>query len=229
MSFLKLLGTECQKLKRSWILLLLFVPTVLTWIPSLLNADHAFQSATGAAPANEFFIQGFMGFTWFLFPACMVVCTVLIHQTELTNNGILKMLALPVRPAALSGAKFIILLGLGAIQVLLCDAVYYAVAAIASHTQDYDLILGPAAPTTAPRLGESLGDPIKMYLGDIYTISVNLAGLPGISVPCGLDGKGLPIGMQLIGRPFEEETILGAGYCFQNATDFHKQRPTVKE
>ena len=67
----------------------------------------------------------------------------------------------------------------------------------------YDLILGPAAPTTAPRLGESLSDPIKMYLGDIYTISVNLAGLPGISVPCGTDSKGLPIGMQLIGDCFQ--------------------------
>lgn len=144
MSFLKLLGIECQKLKRSWILVLLLVPTVITWIPSLLNADYAFQSATGAAPANEFFIQGFMGFTWFMFPACMVVCTVLLHQTELANNGITKMLSLPVRPAALSGAKFIILLGLGAVQILFCDGVYYAVAAIVSHQVDFDLVLGPA-------------------------------------------------------------------------------------
>ena len=64
----------------------------------------------------------------------------------------------------------------------------------------YDLILGPVAPTTAPKLGESLSDPIKMYLGDIYTISVNLAGLPGLSMPCGIDSKGLPIGLQLIGE-----------------------------
>ena len=63
----------------------------------------------------------------------------------------------------------------------------------------YDMILGPAAPTTAPKLGESLQDPISMYLGDIYTISVNLAGLPGISLPCGTDSQGLPIGLQLIG------------------------------
>ena len=66
----------------------------------------------------------------------------------------------------------------------------------------YDVILGPAAPTTAPKLGESLSDPIKMYLGDIYTISVNLAGLPGISVPGSLDSKGLPIGIQFIGDCF---------------------------
>ena len=66
--------------------------------------------------------------------------------------------------------------------------------------EKYDVILGPAAPTTAPKLGQSLSDPIKMYLGDIYTISVNLAGLPGISLPCGKDKNGLPIGLQLIGR-----------------------------
>ncbi len=69
--------------------------------------------------------------------------------------------------------------------------------------KQYDMILGPAAPTTAPKLGDSLSDPIKMYLGDIYTISVNLAGLPGLSIPCGIDSKGLPIGMQLIGDCFE--------------------------
>ena len=79
----------------------------------------------------------------------------------------------------------------------------------------YDLILGPVAPTTAPKLGESLADPIKMYLGDIYTIAVNLAGLPGISVPCGQDSKGLPIGMQLIGDCFQEKKLLQAAYTFE--------------
>ena len=81
----------------------------------------------------------------------------------------------------------------------------------------YDLILGPVAPTTAPRLGESLGDPIKMYLGDIYTISVNLAGLPGICVPCGRDRDGLPIGLQLIGDCFQEKKILRAAYTYEQA------------
>ena len=79
----------------------------------------------------------------------------------------------------------------------------------------YDLILWPVAPTTAPKLGESLADPIKMYLGDIYTIAVNLAGLPGISVPCGQDSKGLPIGMQLIGDCFQEKKLLQAAYTFE--------------
>ncbi len=81
----------------------------------------------------------------------------------------------------------------------------------------YDVILAPAAPGTAPKLGESLTDPLKMYLGDIYTISVNLAGLPGISVPCGLDSKGLPIGLQLIGDCFREKNILRAAYAYQRA------------
>lgn len=80
---------------------------------------------------------------------------------------------------------------------------------------NYDVILGPTAPSTAPRLGESLGDPMKMYLGDIYTISANLAGLPAISVPCGRDSKGLPIGMQLIGDCFKEKNIIRAGYAYE--------------
>lgn len=79
----------------------------------------------------------------------------------------------------------------------------------------YDMILGPVAPTTAPKLGESLADPIKMYLGDIYTIAVNLAGLPAISVPCGQDSKGLPIGMQLIGNCFQEKKLLQAAYTYE--------------
>jgi aspartyl-tRNA(Asn)/glutamyl-tRNA(Gln) amidotransferase subunit A len=83
--------------------------------------------------------------------------------------------------------------------------------------EKYDVILGPAAPSTAPKLGESLSDPLKMYLGDIYTISVNLAGLPGISVPCGVDQKGLPIGLQLIGDCFQENKILRAAYTFERS------------
>ena len=79
----------------------------------------------------------------------------------------------------------------------------------------YDVILGPVAPTTAPRLGESLADPLKMYLGDIYTIAVNLAGLPAISLPCGKDRKGLPIGLQLIGDCFQEKKLIRAAYTYE--------------
>lgn len=81
--------------------------------------------------------------------------------------------------------------------------------------EKYDAILGPTAPTTAPKLGESLSDPLKMYLGDIYTIAVNLAGLPGISLPCGLDHKGLPIGLQLIGDCFKENNIIRIAYSYE--------------
>lgn len=83
----------------------------------------------------------------------------------------------------------------------------------------YDVILGPASPYTAPKLGESLSDPIQMYLGDIYTISVNLAGLPGMTVPCGMDSKGLPIGLQLIGDCFKENNIIRAGYAFEQSRE----------
>lgn len=79
----------------------------------------------------------------------------------------------------------------------------------------FDVIIAPAAPTTAPKLGESLSDPIKMYLGDIYTVSVNLAGLPGISVPVGLDSGELPVGMQIIGNCFEENKIIRAAYTLE--------------
>ena len=81
----------------------------------------------------------------------------------------------------------------------------------------YDVIIGPVAPTTAPILGSYDEDQMKMYLSDIYTISLNLAGLPGISVPCGKDDKGLPIGMQLIGDCFKEKNIIRAAYSYENA------------
>ena len=86
--------------------------------------------------------------------------------------------------------------------------------------EKYDVILGPAAPNTAPKIGDSLSDPLKMYLGDIYTISVNLAGLPGMSVPCGRDAKGLPIGLQLIGDCFKEKNIIRAAYAYEQTRKY---------
>lgn len=85
--------------------------------------------------------------------------------------------------------------------------------------EKYDIILAPAAPTTAPLLGSSLQDPIKMYLSDIYTISANLAGIPGLSIPCGKDKMGLPIGMQLLGGCFQEKTLLRAGFAYEKARE----------
>ncbi len=84
----------------------------------------------------------------------------------------------------------------------------------------FDVIIAPAAPTTALKLGHSLSDPLKMYLGDIYTVSVNLAGLPGISVPVGLDSKGLPVGMQILGNCFEENKIIRAAYTLEQTLGF---------
>ena len=91
--------------------------------------------------------------------------------------------------------------------------------------EQYDLLLTPVAPTTAPKLGESLTDPLKMYLSDIYTVSVNLAGLPALSMPCGFDSKGLPIGAQLIGPALGDAAVLNAAYGFQLDTDYHRQSP----
>jgi aspartyl-tRNA(Asn)/glutamyl-tRNA(Gln) amidotransferase subunit A len=88
-----------------------------------------------------------------------------------------------------------------------------------------DLILGPTAPTTAYELGAKTEDPVQMYLGDIFTIPAPLAGLPALSIPCGFDGKGLPVGLQLTGPHFGEARLLGAAHCYQQATDWHARVP----
>ena len=90
-----------------------------------------------------------------------------------------------------------------------------------------DVIATPVAPTVAFRLGEKTADPLTMYLSDIFTIAVNLAGLPGLSVPCGCDAKGLPIGLQLIGKPFGEDTLLQAAYAYEQATPWHTRKPPL--
>jgi aspartyl-tRNA(Asn)/glutamyl-tRNA(Gln) amidotransferase subunit A len=90
-----------------------------------------------------------------------------------------------------------------------------------------DLIMTPTSPTTAFKLGEKAADPLTMYLSDIFTIAPNMAGLPGLSIPCGLDAKGLPIGLQLISGHFKEQAMFDAGNFFQAATDFHTKKPTI--
>ena len=89
------------------------------------------------------------------------------------------------------------------------------------------MLLGPVAPTTALKIGESLSDPLKMYLGDIYTVMINIAGVPSMAIPCGFDSEQMPVGLQLIGKPFCEAEILSAAVGFQNATDFHKKSPSA--
>ncbi len=93
--------------------------------------------------------------------------------------------------------------------------------------QRCEALVTPVAPTTAFRLGEKIADPLTMYLSDIFTISVNLAGLPGLALPCGFDASGLPIGLQVIGRPFDEETVLRVGAAYERATEWHRRRPGI--
>ena len=102
--------------------------------------------------------------------------------------------------------------------------------------QDYDkafekvdVIATPTAPNPAFRFGEKTGDPLAMYLEDVFTVSINITGMPGLSVPCGMSKSGLPIGLQLIGKPFDEATLLRTAYAYEQATDWHKQKPSLRE
>ncbi len=90
-----------------------------------------------------------------------------------------------------------------------------------------DAVLAPVAPTPAFAIGEKVEDPLQMYLSDIYTLSANMAGIPGLTIPCGFSTAGLPIGMQLLGRHFDEATLLRLGYHFEQATDFHRRKPPL--
>jgi aspartyl-tRNA(Asn)/glutamyl-tRNA(Gln) amidotransferase subunit A len=96
-----------------------------------------------------------------------------------------------------------------------------------SESGKVDAIVVPTAPTPAFRMGEKTQDPLQMYLSDIFTISVNLAGIPAIALPCGKNKAGLPIGMQILGRPYEEESILRVAYAYEQATEWHKQKPVI--
>jgi len=90
--------------------------------------------------------------------------------------------------------------------------------------KECDVIMGPTSPSTAFKLGEKAADPVQMYLSDIYTIAVNLAGLPGMSIPCGIVDS-LPVGLQLIGNYFAEARLLNLAHCYQQATDWHLRSP----
>jgi aspartyl-tRNA(Asn)/glutamyl-tRNA(Gln) amidotransferase subunit A len=90
-----------------------------------------------------------------------------------------------------------------------------------------DVIAAPVAPTTAFKIGQNTDSPLQMYLADVFTIPASLAGICGLSVPCGFDNQGLPVGLQLLGKAFDEATILRAGHAYQTATEWHTRRPLV--
>jgi aspartyl-tRNA(Asn)/glutamyl-tRNA(Gln) amidotransferase subunit A len=90
-----------------------------------------------------------------------------------------------------------------------------------------DVLVSPTAPTTAFKVGEKTADPLTMYLSDLMTIPVNLAGLPGISIPCGFDKDGMPIGLQLIGNVLREDQIFQVAYAYEQSTEWHRQKPPL--
>jgi len=145
MNFFSLIGIEFKKIRRSGIWGIWLAASVILWFPAVFHADVAFARETdiGISPENNFFIQGFMGLAWFMFPASMVVGTVLLHQVERGNRGMLKMLSLPVNTAELCLAKFAVLLVFAAVQILMGVGMYYISAFIVSHTENYDFMLSP--------------------------------------------------------------------------------------
>ncbi|HSJ53160.1 MAG TPA: amidase, partial [Anaerolineae bacterium] len=90
-----------------------------------------------------------------------------------------------------------------------------------------DVLVAPTTPRTAFKLGEKVDDPLQMYLEDIFTLALSLAGLPGLSLPCGFDGGGLPIGLQIMGRAFDEATVLRVAHAYEQASDWHTRRPAL--
>ena len=93
--------------------------------------------------------------------------------------------------------------------------------------EEVDLLIGPVTPTPAYKIGEKIGDPLAMYLFDLYTVSTNLAGIAALSIPCGLSSTGLPIGLHIQAPPFEEERLLRGAHMFQQATDWHTRKPVM--
>jgi aspartyl-tRNA(Asn)/glutamyl-tRNA(Gln) amidotransferase subunit A len=93
--------------------------------------------------------------------------------------------------------------------------------------KEYDCLLTPTSPTPAFKIGEKIEDPLSMYMSDVFTIPVNLAGIPAISIPCGLSSKGLPIGLQFLAKPFDEETLFKVAYTYEQHTEWHKKKPKI--
>lgn len=141
MNLFTLISIELKKIRRSHIFWILLIPVILLWIPCILNFDMNFQNAAGVLPEQDFFLQSFLGLSWFMYPATLVVITVMLNQTERSNRAILKMLSLPLSPALLGLAKFAVLLLLAAFQMVLMGLLYFPAAAYVSHAADYNFML----------------------------------------------------------------------------------------
>lgn len=142
MNLLTLLRVELLKIRRSKIFWILLIPAVMMWLPSAMNADINFVMNTyEVAPEYNYFIQGYMGMAWFMIPATLMICAVLLNQTEKSNHGLLKCLALPVSAAGMCLAKFLVMIVLTFVQLLLSIGTYYASAVLASEIHDYNFVL----------------------------------------------------------------------------------------
>lgn len=145
MNYISAINIEMKKIRRSKILLLLLVPVLMMWIPSLVNSDMIFDVRDiPITPERNFFIQGFMGMAWFMLPASIVICTVLLTRTELSHRGIVKMLSLPVSRTKLFLAKYTVLVFLIFVQMAFTVLAYFICAAAASRMHGCDLVLSPA-------------------------------------------------------------------------------------
>ncbi len=134
---------ELIKLRRSHIFWILLIPAAMMWIPSALNADVNFRmNDIGISPEHNFFIQGFMGMAWFMIPATLIICTVLLIQNERTNRGFIKMLSLPASAGRLCLAKFLVMPLLITVQMLFTILFYFIGALLASRLENYDFVLG---------------------------------------------------------------------------------------
>lgn len=164
MNYFSLLTIELKKIRRSKILLILFIPVIMMWVPGLVNGDMIFDTGDiPIAPENNFFIQGFMGMAWFMIPASLVICTVLLTQTERSGRGMLKMLSLPVSMGKLCFAKFTVLILLSLIQMIMSVTVYYVCGTIAAEIYDYPLLLS---------FTDTAAAVLKIYTGAIPMASV---------------------------------------------------------
>lgn len=142
MSGTMLLRNEFMKMKRTGILWILLIPILFTWIPGIMNADLNFQmQAEGILPEYNFLVQSFMAYAWFMFPASLVITTVMLIQEERNHQGMRKMLALPIRPEHLCGIKYLVLLLISAVQILMMVVMYYIAAMIAGKLQGYTFIV----------------------------------------------------------------------------------------